>query len=93
MIRNKLYDELEQEGYSFIRAGYNNQYIPEVFSLTNPADWARVNTTMVVNGQYQVERGPEATQKTIEMLQKVVKEISKPDFSDYYSKALFKDDE
>lgn len=48
---------------------------------------------MVVNGQYQVERGPEATQKTIEVLQKVIKEISKPDFSDYYSKALFKDDE
>ena len=38
MVRNKLYDELEKEGYSFLRAGYNKQYIPEVFSLTNPAD-------------------------------------------------------
>ena len=95
MIRNKLYDELEQEGYSFNRVGSKatNQFMPEVFSLTNPDDWIRINTTMVINGQYQTERGSAATQKTIEMLQKVLNEISKPDYSDYYSKALFKDDE
>lgn len=93
MIRNKLYDELEKEGYSFCRAGFNGHFIPEVYHLTNMDDWAKVNTTMVINGQYQVEHGPGATQKTIEMLQRVIQEISKPDYSDYYSKALFKNDE
>ena len=95
MIRNKLYDELEKEGYSFYRVGSKatGQFVPEIFSLTNSNDWASVNTTIVVNGQYQVERGPEATQKTFDMLQKVITEISKPDYSDYYSKSLFKDDE
>jgi hypothetical protein len=38
MIRNKLYDELEKEGYSFVRVGYNRQYIPEIFNLTDPDD-------------------------------------------------------
>lgn len=93
MIRNKLYDELEKEGYSFVRAGYNRQYIPEIFNLTDPNDWARVNTSVVVNGKYQVEQGSTASQKTLQLLQKILEETSKPDYSDYYSKALFKDGE
>ena len=93
MIRNKLYDELEKEGYSFKRVGYNKQYNPEVFSLTDNDDWARINLTVVINGQHQVEHGPNANHKTVQMLQRVLDEISKPDYSDYYSKALFKDDE
>lgn len=95
MIRNKLYDELEKEGYSFVRVGSKaaGQFMPEVFSLTVPNDWIKINTAMVINGQYQAEKGSAVTQKTVEMLQKVINEISKPDYSDYYSKALFKDDE
>ena len=38
MIRNKLYDELEKEGYSFHRVGRGGQFSPEVFSLTNSDD-------------------------------------------------------
>jgi hypothetical protein len=93
MIRNKLYDELEQEGYSFQRVGYNRQYLPEVFSLTDPDDWARINLTVVVNGQHQVEHGPTTNQKTIQMLQRVINELNKPGYADYYSKDLFKDGE
>lgn len=93
MIRHKIYDELEKEGYSFQRAGYNRQYIPEVFSLTDPDDWARVNLTVVINGQHQVEHGPNVTEKTVQLLQKVIDEISKPGYADYYSKDLFKNGE
>jgi hypothetical protein len=38
MIRNKLYDELEKEGYSFHKVGHGGQFSPEVFSLTNSDD-------------------------------------------------------
>jgi hypothetical protein len=38
MIRNKLYDELEKEGYSFNKILINGQSIPKVFSLTDPND-------------------------------------------------------
>lgn len=93
MIRNKLYDELEKEGYSFQYAGYNGQFNPEVYSLDNPDDWVRLNTMVVINGQHQIERGSAANQKTIQLLQRVIDETSKPDYADYYSKALFKDDE
>jgi hypothetical protein len=93
MIRNKLYDELEKEGYSFCRAGYNGQFMPEVFSLTDPDDWATINLAVVINGQHQVDGGPNCSQKTVQILQRVIDETSKPDYSDYYSKALFKEGE
>lgn len=95
MIRNKLYDELEKEGYSFVRAGSKatGQFIPEVFSLTDPEDWASVNISVVINGQHQVEHGAHCNDNTIRLLQRVIDETSKPDYSDYYSKALFKDGE
>ncbi len=93
MIRNTLYDELEKEGYSFQKVGYNGQFSPEVFSLTNDDDWATINLSVVINGQYQIEHGSAVTKRTLELLQKVVEEISKPDYSDFYSKALFEDDE
>lgn len=93
MIRNKLYDELEKEGYSFYRAGYNGQFSPEVFNIENTDDWAAINLSVVINGQYQIEHGSAVTKRTLELLQKVVEEISKPDYSDFYSKALFEDDE
>jgi hypothetical protein len=48
---------------------------------------------VVVNGKYQVEQGSTASQKTLQLLQKILEETSKPDYSDYYSKALFKDGE
>lgn len=89
MIRHKIYDELEAEGYSFKRAGYNRQYLPEVFSLTDPDNWARINLTVVVNGQHQVEHGPTANQRTVQLLQRVIDELNKPGFADYYSKDLY----
>ena len=89
MIRNKLYDELEKEGYSFIRLSLGpGQTIPKVESLSDPDDWALVNTSMVINGQYQVEHGPRFTQKTLEILQRVIDETSKPDYYDYISKSV-----
>jgi hypothetical protein len=47
-----------------------------------------VNTSMVINGQYQVERGSKFTQKTLEILQRVIDETSKPDYYDYISKSV-----
>jgi hypothetical protein len=47
-----------------------------------------VNTSMVINGQYQVEHGSRFTQKTLEILQRVIDETSKPDYYDYISKSL-----
>lgn len=39
MIRNKLYDEIEQEGYVFYRLrSKSGQTIPKVESLSNPDD-------------------------------------------------------
>lgn len=40
MIRNKLYDELENQGYTFNRVGskVTGQFMPQVFSLTDPED-------------------------------------------------------
>lgn len=88
MIRNKLYDELEKDGYTFIRMRVNGILVPKVESLTNPDDWALVNTSMTINGQYQVERGAGFTQKTLQVLQKVITETSKPDYYDWVSKSL-----
>ena len=94
MIRNKLYDELEQEGYSFDRIIIApKQSIPKIYSLTNPDDWAMVNVMMQINGQYQVERGSAATNHTIELLQKILNEVFKPNYYDYISKSLIKDGE
>lgn len=93
MIRNKLYDEIEQEGYCFNVLLTNGHRIPKVESLTNSDDWALVNTTVTINGQYKVEHGLAATQKTAQVLQKVVNEISKPDYYDYISKSLIEGDE
>ena len=47
-----------------------------------------VNVTMQINGQYQVERGANTTQRTIELLQKILDEVFKPDYYDYISKSL-----
>lgn len=38
MIRNKLYDEFEKEGYSFIQYLVNGQIIPYVYNLTDTDD-------------------------------------------------------
>jgi hypothetical protein len=93
MIRNKLYDELEKEGYSFTTLVINGQRIPRIEKIDNWEDWALVNTTMVINGQYQVQHGPAVSQRTVDLLQRVIEETSKPDYSDYYSKKLFEDGE
>ena len=93
MIRNKLYDELEKEGYSFHRTGRGGQLSPEVFSLTDLDDWARVDPTITINGQYQVANGPAVTEKTVKLLQRVLEETSRPDYYDFISKNCLNDDE
>jgi hypothetical protein len=71
----------------------NGQSIPKVFSLTDPNDWATVNVSVVINGQHQVEHGSTTSQHTVNLLQRVIDETSKPDYADWYSKKLFKDGE
>jgi hypothetical protein len=48
---------------------------------------------MIINGQMSLSKGPKANNKTISLLQKLLQELAKPDYSDYYSKALFEKDE
>ena len=93
MIRNKLYDELEKEGYSFHRVGKVGQFSPEVFSLTDLDDWARVDPTITINGQYQVAKGPAVTEKTVKLLQRVLEETYRPDYYDFISKNCLNDGE
>lgn len=93
MIRNKLYDEFEKEGYSYITYIVQGQIIPNVFSLTNNNDWAEVNPSVVVNGKHPINKGEAASEKTIQLLQRLVNELAKPDYSDWYSKALFENKE
>ena len=93
MIRNKLYDELEKEGYYFHRLGSQGALVPKVFSLTDLDDWALVNTSITINGQYQVERGTNCSQKTIQLLQRVVEETSTPYYYDFISKNCLEDGE
>lgn len=88
MIRHKIYDELEKEGYTFNRILINGQSIPKIEHLENPDDWAMVNTTMIINGQYQVSHGSAVTEKTVQLLQKVIETVSQPDYYDYISKSL-----
>ncbi len=88
MVRNKLYDEVEKEGYTFQRILVNGQSIPKVEHLDNPDDWAMVNTSMTINGQYQVSHGPAVSQTTVKILQRVLDETSKSDYYDYISKSL-----
>jgi hypothetical protein len=47
-----------------------------------------VNTSMTINGQYQVSHGPAVSQTTVKILQRVLDETSKPDYYDYISKSL-----
>lgn len=93
MIRNKLYDELEKEGYTFTKVVINGHPVPEVFHLENTDDWVRVDTTIMINGQYQVANGPAVTEKTVKLLQRVLEETSKPDYYDFISKNCLKDGE
>jgi len=88
MIRHKIYDELEKEGYTFNRILINGQAIPKIEHLENPDDWAMVNTSMIINGQYQVSHGSAVTEKTVQLLQKVIETVSQPDYYDYISKSL-----
>lgn len=88
MVRHKIYDELEKEGYTFNRILINGQPIPKIEHLENLDDWAMVNTTIIINNQYQVEHGSAATEKTVQLLQKVIETVSQPGYSDYTSKSL-----
>jgi hypothetical protein len=38
MIRNKLYDEFEKEGYSYIQYLVGGQIMPHVYNLTEDED-------------------------------------------------------
>ena len=48
---------------------------------------------MIINGQMAVNKGPKANNKTISLLQRLLQELAKPDYSDWYSKALFEKEE
>lgn len=48
---------------------------------------------MIINGQMALSKGPKANDKTISLLQKLLQELAKPDYCDYYSKALFEKEE
>lgn len=93
MIRNKLYDEFEKEGYSYVTYIVQGQIIPNVFSLTNNNDWAEINPSVVVNGMHPINKGEAASEKTVQLLQRLADELTKPDYSDWYSKALFENKE
>ena len=93
MIRNKLYDEFEKEGYGYIQYLIGNQIMPYVYNLTDNEDWIEANPTMIINGQMAVNKGPKANNKTISLLQRLLQELAKPDYSDWYSKALFEKEE
>lgn len=89
MIRHKIYDRLEEQGYSFERILIGpKQAIPRVFSLTNANDWVTVNPTIIVNGSAQISHGPEVTDTTVRLLQELIAELQNPDFADYTSKEL-----
>ena len=76
--RHPLYEEFEKEGYSFYRIRLNNQLsIPKVVNDANLDDWCLVNPTISINGQAQIETGPEVTQKTVQMLQRFLDELNK----------------
>jgi hypothetical protein len=86
MGRHPLYEEFEKEGYSFYRIRLNNQVsIPKVVNDSNLDDCCSINPTMIVNGQAQIQTGPECSQKTIQMLQRFLDEIAKcnGEFIDY----------
>ena len=93
MIRNKLYDEFETEGYSYIQYIVNGQILPHVYNLTDNEDWVEAIPNMVINGQMAVNKGPKANNKTISLLQRLLQELAKPDYCDWYSKALFEKEE
>lgn len=93
MIRNKLYDEFEKEGYSYIQYLVGGQVMPHVYNLTEEEDWVEANPTAIINGQIAVNKGSKATDKTLSLLKRLMQELSKPGYSDYYSKALFEKEE
>jgi hypothetical protein len=86
MGRHPLYEEFEKEGYSFYRIRLANQgSIPKVVNNKNLDDWCSVNPTMIINGQAQIQTGPDCSQKSIQMLQRFIEELNKNNgiFIDY----------
>jgi hypothetical protein len=76
--RHPLYAEFEKEGYYFYRVRLNAQIsLPKVVNENNLDDWCSVNPTVTINGQAQVEAGPECSQKTVQMLQRFIDELNK----------------
>lgn len=83
-MRNKLYDELEKEGYTFIQYVDNGVVMPRVLSLTDSQDWVEVNPTIVINNHPGISKGMNCNNKTIELLNKVLSTINQKGYSDYY---------
>lgn len=52
-----------------------------------------INTTVMINGQYQIDRGPAVTETTLRLLQRILEETSKPGYYDFISKNCLKDGE
>lgn len=86
MHRHPLYDEFEEEGYSFSRVIIGNgQIVPKVVKNNDLEDYCAINFMVIVNGQPQIFQGPNCTPKTVEMLKRFVEELSKNNgqFIDY----------
>lgn len=85
MCRHPLYTEFEKENYLFERLIRAGQHLLKVVNLANLDDFCEVNPLMTVNGQLQAIKGPECTDKTIQMLQRFLTEINRcnGEFIDY----------
>lgn len=80
MFKNKLYKEFEDQGYAFSRIILaQGVLIPKVYHLENAEDWACINPTVVVNGNYQITHGTAVTKKTVELLKQFIDTIAKSD--------------
>lgn len=85
MKRHFLYDEFEKENYSFIFIRNNGQLIPKVINNSNLNDFCFINTAVTINGQAQLLAGSQCSNKTKELLQRLLNEVynSNTVFIDY----------
>lgn len=95
MVRNKLYDKFEAQGYTFnwIMIG-PNQKVPKVWNLDNIDDWIMIDPTIIINGQPQVARGPELSETTVKILHELLEVLQEcnGEFTDYKSKAVIEEE-
>ena len=83
MYQNPLYEEFNKEGYSFERLLANGNLIPKVFNNSNIEDYCELDSSITINGQFQIKPGPQCSEKTIKMLQRFVNLLNSTRFVDY----------